>query len=497
MDRLACVDVVALPLQLLLGEHPDWRACPVAVVEDDRPQARVLFVNARARHLGVRTGQRYATALAIAHELHAGAVLRSQLERGVQTIADLLRTFSPHVEPSVETPGVFWLDVSGLGRLYRSCTAWATRVHEGLGREGLQASVVVGFTRFGTYALAISSRGVLCCRHHTDEQTRVERVPLTRLPLDPDVRDRLTALGVASAGDFLRLPADAIRLRFGAETDALFRLASGHSWAPLVPVPADPIFEATPVHFDRAEDNVERLVFLIKRQLDRLMVDVAAHHQAIVGITLRLRLDNRARRTESIRPATATLDTTQLLALIRLRLEAIKLTSGIVTMGVKADTCPADADQHRLFVETRRSTEAANQAFARLRAECGEHSVVRARLCDGHLPTSRFAWEPFTQLPERASPRVMAARPLVRRIHVAPPAVPASASIDVSEKDGESRRHGPYVVSGGWWGDAVKGDEPAFGVHREYYFVHTNDDELWWVYVDYRRQRVFLQGQVE
>lgn len=492
MDRLACVDVAAFPLQLLLGQRPDWRTYPVAVVEDDRPQARVLFVNELARALGVRTGQRYATALAIAHELHGGVVARTHLEQGVQAVVEMLRAFSPHVEPSTDTSGVFWIDVSGLGSLYRSSTAWATQVHEALGRAGFQSTVVVGFTRFGTYALAISHPGVLCCRHPREEQARVEQVPLDRLPLDPDVRDRLIALGVTNAGDFLRLPADAIRLRFGAATDALFRLATGHSWAPLQPAPVEPTFEAGPLHFERAEDSVERLVFLLKRQLDRLVVDIASHHQVIAGLTLHLQLDNRSTRTESIRPAAATLDTAQLLSLIRLRLEAIELASGIVAMTVKADTCPGMADQHRLFQESRRSADAAHQAFARLRAECGDQSVVRARLCDGHLPTTKFTWEPLVKLPDRTSPRVTTARPLVRRIHAVPPAV---AMTDVGEN--AELRHGPYIVSGGWWGETGREPGSMAGAHREYSFVHTRDGELWWVYFDRRRRRMFLQGRIE
>lgn len=59
MERLACVNVAAFPLQLLLRTHPEWRARPVAVVADDRPQALVLHANARARRAGVHTGQRY------------------------------------------------------------------------------------------------------------------------------------------------------------------------------------------------------------------------------------------------------------------------------------------------------------------------------------------------------------------------------------------------------------------------------------------------------
>jgi protein ImuB len=38
MDRTACVDIRALPLQLLLRAHPDWREKPVVVVDRDKPQ---------------------------------------------------------------------------------------------------------------------------------------------------------------------------------------------------------------------------------------------------------------------------------------------------------------------------------------------------------------------------------------------------------------------------------------------------------------------------
>ena len=74
MDRLACVDVPSLPLQLLLKTRSDWRAGPAAVVEADRPQAPVLYVNAAAHRAGVRIGQRYAAALAFAADLQAASV---------------------------------------------------------------------------------------------------------------------------------------------------------------------------------------------------------------------------------------------------------------------------------------------------------------------------------------------------------------------------------------------------------------------------------------
>ena len=63
MARLACVNVSALPLQWLLGCHPDWRGLPVAVVTDERAQSPILWVNRQARRQGIRSGMRHAAAL--------------------------------------------------------------------------------------------------------------------------------------------------------------------------------------------------------------------------------------------------------------------------------------------------------------------------------------------------------------------------------------------------------------------------------------------------
>jgi protein ImuB len=531
VDRLACVDVAAFPLQLLLCDHPDWVAQPVVVVEDDRPQAPVLFTNVHARQLGVRIGQRYATALTLARTLHAGVVSRTDIDRGVQRITDRLHRYSPHIEPSPDMPGVFWIDASGLRHLYPSLHVWADLIRVDLQQEGLTASVAVGFTRFGAYTLAISHRGTVMCTDEADERTRVDRVPLAWLNLDPGVRDRLLALGIDTIGDFLRLPGHGIRTRFGPEAEAIYRLAAGTRWSPLVPVAA-PIRYQRFVEFDVPESSVDRLLFVIKRHLDALAAAVSRRGEAIVEVELLMKLGDRTTRAESVTPAAATLDVTQLLALLRLRLDMLSLSSGIATLRVSAKTCASASDQRGLLPEqTRRNADAANRALARIRAECGDQSVVRASIRDAHLPSARFTWEPMTHVPTHASPRVVTMRPLVRRIlakarlvpddgqisrsargallkgqeieqncstrgglavHRLPVAKSASvlqAASDRAEAENAAPQlQGPYVLSGGWWGGSVR---------RDYYFVRAASGELWWIYFDHRRHQFYLQGKVE
>jgi protein ImuB len=345
---------------------------------------------------------------------------------------------------------------------------------------------------------------VLDCADADDERAREDRVPLALVDLDPDARDRLLALGITTVGGFLRLPAGGIRARFGAAADGLYRLAAGHRWAPLVPVPPEEPHCST-VDFDFPESHVDRLIFVVKRMLDGLAAEIDRQVRAITAIVLRMTLDNRESRTEQVRPAAPTLDVPQLLALIRLRLDALQLPGGIVALALTADTCAADANQRRLFPEhSRRATDAAGHAFARLRAEFGEHSVVRARLCDAHLPGARFVWEPLEAVPQRSSPRVISRRPLVRRILATPkalsmprapalsmPRAPEALPMPGASPRAESRepRAGPYLLSGGWWG--------THPVEREYYFVRAPDGEMCWIYYDRRRERFFLQGYVE
>ena len=62
--RVACLDLPALPLQLVWRREPELRAQPVVVIDEDRPQGSVLWACERARAAGVLPGQRYAHALA-------------------------------------------------------------------------------------------------------------------------------------------------------------------------------------------------------------------------------------------------------------------------------------------------------------------------------------------------------------------------------------------------------------------------------------------------
>lgn len=500
MATVACVHVPALPLQLLLARHPKWAERPAAVVDRDSPQGRILWINGRARRRRILPGMRYAAALALDGDLVAGTVERPEIEAAVEELTHRLLTLTPGVEPAADEPGVFFLDATGLDRLWPSMEAWAGAVHTATEQSegdpvGYQAvAVVAGFTRFGTYAVARTRRGVTAFPDAQAERRAAGRVPLARLGLDPELRDALTRLGVTTVDALRRLPEGGLAERFGTEAQRLHRLACDALSEPLTPErPSEPLNASTDL--EQPDGDATRLLFLLKRLLDPLLDELAARGEALASLAFTLRLENGSCHREALAPARPTRDAPQLLELIRLRLESLELPCRVEEVRLEAASTTTEAGQLQLFpVNARRDPEAGARALARLKAELGDTAVVRARLADRWMPEGAFLWEPVADLDAPAPGNASTPR-LVRRILARARPLPSPPRhlrndgwLIRGTGDGTvTRLVGPHTLSGGWW---------YGGTHRDYYFAETRLGELLWIYLDREEKRWFLQGTV-
>ncbi len=560
-ERLACVDLPAFALQLLLRREPEFGTGPAAVVDRDHPQGRVLSANLEARRQRVLPGQRYATALGICPGLRAAEVPPEEIAAGTDEVLRLLDRFSPEAEPAAHEPGVFWVNAAGLVLLHPSLLEWAERLHGALVAEGLRGAVVCGFGRFATYALArVAGEGPRLVADPEEERRLAARVPLERLALEPALRDALLRLGVRTVGDFLRLPPEGLATRFGKEAARLHRIASGEMTEPLAPRrPAEPPVRR--IAFEMPETDSARLLACLERALPGLLAELAERRHALAALHVRLVREKGPPTLCEVRPASPTLALPHLLELVRLQLQAeLQGTAprdddapparrparrrprpgadadavdadvpetdapgrsvwGVEEAVLTARGVPAQVEQLRLFRENpRRDLRAGARALARLRAEHGPGSVVVARLLDAHLPEASFVLEPLTELRLPDPARTVIGGPrapgevddddghpplprLVRRIELDPVPLPHRPRY---EPDGwlvaglacgpVRRSHGPYVLSGGWWGAAPGAHG---GVHREYHYVETARGDLLWVFYDGRRRRWFLHGSVD
>lgn len=493
---IVCVYIPALPLQLLLQQHPTWRDRPTAVVDHDSPQGRLLWVSERARRRRILPGMRWASALALDQELVAGTVSEAAIQDTVEDLTERLLHASPDVEPAADEPGVFWLSSRGLERLAPCLESWCGGIQASLERAGFRAlGVVAGFTRFGVYAIARVKRGVTVLKSSAQERELVHHVPLRRLGIEPDLRDALTRLGVDTVGQFLRLPAAGLAERFGRDAYRLHRLALGDGAQPLDRATLEePLVRA--FDLEQPDGDRNRLTFLIKQLLDPMLAELAARGEALCELTLELRIENGQQIHEEIRPARPTLDGGQLMELLRLRLESVVLPARVDEVRLDVEGAAAEEEQLQLFrINPHRDLAAAERALARLRAELGDAAVARARAADRHLPEGAFLWEPLRRLGFPSPDEVSEPR-LIRRILARPRALPPKPHhlrddgwlIRGAGHGAVTRLIGPYVLAGGWW---------AGGVERHYHFAETRTGELLWVYLDRARERWYLQGGVE
>src|SRR5580704_11331962 len=375
MTVVACVDLPALPLQLAWRGEPELRRHATVVIDEDHPQGIVIWACERARAAHVLPGQRYAHALGLCAKLRARVVAPAQIEAAVIELRAALHALSPRVESAGTRggePGTFWLDGDGLARIdfgrspggqsrpppsarsgFRAPT-WGAAIQRAITALGLSGAVVVGFSRFATYALARADRrtSVTIMTSDTDERAAAAAVPLARLDIDPKLRDALARLGVTTLGQMVRLPGGGILERFGTAAFHLYQLAAGERWDPLVPI-APPEAPDERVILDDDVTDTEQLLFVLRPAIERLLERLAERGRALtalhVELVLRHAVGDTETRAECIKPAAPTLDARSLVRLVHLRVTGSPPSAPVHAARVGADDVAASHEQRAMF----------------------------------------------------------------------------------------------------------------------------------------------------
>jgi len=426
-------------------------------------------------------------------------VSAERIEDAVASLFALLLNFSPRVEPEPGQPGTFWVDPSGMALLWSDLGAWASSIQGALSDAGYAAAVIVGFHRFRAYAIACVQAEGAPARVLGDRRSEAQmaaNVGLDRLAISPRLRDELASLGVRTLGEFMALPGPELRVRFGVEAERLHKRGSDDHWDPIHARPlVDPI--SARVQLDPPVLEVAGLLFRIKPVLEGLLGRLAERGLAMSALHLRLLLDHANDHDQRLEPASPTLDTMQVLDLLRLRLDTLALAAGVEEFILELEGQRSDPQQIALFrAQARRDLEAGGRALAQLRAALGPEAVTCPRLRAAHLPEARFSWAPTVRLrlPDPTNmqvegelaprirrllhrPKQLAARDPLLRSGVLDPRYGPLTALD-----------GPFRASGGWW---------VREVDRDYYFATISGEAVLWVFYDRPRRRWYLQGWVD
>ncbi|MFO0725290.1 MAG: hypothetical protein U1E65_16020 [Myxococcota bacterium] len=417
--RVAALVLYALPLERAFGFACDGRRA----VRRATGHRSLIAVSPQALREGVRVGMSVVEARARVAELEVREERPAEEHRLLAGAAEVLLGFSPDVE--IAEPDVLLVDVG------RSRRMLADR---GLHTEAeILNAMVLALASFGHRAAAAMADDPDTARTLAQSLALKERLAQRKtktewpiaapgagakaiggLPLpaiawtdlreDPEAkraqkldstRATLELLGVHTPGHLASFPADQVASRFGEQGVLLMARARAERRRPLVPfVPATELVEG--MDLPGPMEDLEPLLFVLKRLLDRLESRLYARGLSASALELRFRLEP-SRKTEKLKVMLAR-PSRSAVTFHRLCRERVSgaLSGAIAALEVEViDPVPEHGAQLDLFTAHAQRIEKVEELVARLQASLGEDAVFSAELTDTHRPEAAWVARPF------------------------------------------------------------------------------------------------------
>ena len=294
---------------------------------------------------------------------------------------------------------------------------------------------------------------------------------------DKSVQEILTVLhrwGIHTLGQFAALDREQLGARLGPEAVRMWERANGQSNRVLKLIRPPESFEEN-FEFENEIETAEPLLFMLRRFLEQLAVQLSEIYLVTKELTLRITFTNKQIYERIFKIPQPTNNVDLLFRMLHTHLENFKSQYPIVAVALNAQPIKPAREQFGLFETTLRNPHQLSETLARLTGLLGADHVGTPVLEETHRPGA-FRMEPFlwnwtstggnggrSSATPGAHPKARGSSPLhtlglaLRRFRPAPSASvlldedgPAQVrSADVHGKIIDHR--GPFLISGNWW----------------------------------------------
>ena len=222
-----CLWLPTFELRLELLRSPELDTTSVALLSPGESTRRTIWqVSERAHDAGVRPDQLVSQAVSLCPSLTILEPDPAHYDAAVDSMLETLSELTPILEPAGR--GRVFLGMDGLGRLFGSPENQTKRALCSLFQifpPPLVAATRAGMApgKFGAWVAAAAARSGDPVIVTESELTKfLARCPVSALPVDPLIIQRLERLGVRSLGELKRFPEPSLVAQFGEEgRDAL------------------------------------------------------------------------------------------------------------------------------------------------------------------------------------------------------------------------------------------------------------------------------------
>ena len=251
-------------------------------------------VSERASIAGVRPGQLISQAVALCPSLTLLEPDPAHYDATQEELLEILSGLSPIVEPAGR--GRIFVGMDGLGRLYGSPSRQVERVLHTLLKifpRPLVAATRIGWApgKFGAWvAAAGAGPGRAVIVPDQELPAFLNPCPVSVLPVDAVMTERLERLGIETLGDLVRFPSPALVGQFGPDGRRARAWATGERIDPVQPYYRPQPIRAS-MEFHTPVGQVDTLHGALDRLLERALARLERKGRSIQGVRLGARLE--------------------------------------------------------------------------------------------------------------------------------------------------------------------------------------------------------------
>ena len=301
---IACLLIPGFELRAALRTRPRLATSPAALAPEAGEEPLLGPVTAAAEAAGVKPGMRLGEALATCPSLVLVERDPATVEREWEEVLRRLEDAGFAVDPVEHGAVVF--ETWGVERLYGGVQPALERALAAVGSTWDPRIGAAGRRFTALAAASVARPGQILIVAEKEEESFLEPLPLSLLPLAADRYAELEGLGVRRIGELARLPGSAVAERLGVEGRKAWRLAHGGRKARVRG--RKPVFELAEVlAFPDAVANELTLQRALGSLLERLLARPERAGRPFRKLALAARLVDGGswRRAVTLRNATA------------------------------------------------------------------------------------------------------------------------------------------------------------------------------------------------
>ncbi len=288
----AVIEIPAMALQAILRLERQSPKGPLAVLDETGRRSVVCEVNPAAARQGVEVGMRPAQALARSGEL-------TMLTRSVEAeepVQRLLLLLGQSLAPRVEQTGTGMVTVDLSGRRPGDFENAAGNLIDRFRTVRLHARIGISDTPEHALWAASFARPLLYVR---SIDSFLKRVPLSISGADEDLLEILHGWGIHNMSELSALPRDEIGYRLGQRGIKLWDAVAGSQPRLLRIAETKPRFQRSQ-NFEHRVESLSALLFILKRFIDELTLELETAQAAAYILELDLRLDDKSSQNQRI-----------------------------------------------------------------------------------------------------------------------------------------------------------------------------------------------------